>query len=463
MKWNNRNYRTSKPEKFIKQEIDIEDLMRPLGEKIKKGNYWIPIPNPLGVVAVNVPPVPITPTPTTTPTITPTSTLTPTPTITPTKTGTPTPTPSITPTQTITPTPSITPTQTITPTNTATPTQTLTPTQTVTPTPSITPTSSLTPTPSITPTQTITPTNTQTPTITPTNTPTKTLTPTPSATPPPNLLLNIYTGATTAYSMRKLDKNYAGSAIRVRRSNDNSEQNIGFDGSGNLDTSALSTFVGANSAFITTWYDQSGNNRNLIQATATNQPRIVNAGTIDTKGTQGKPAIKFDGSNDFLRLITGLTSSNISAFIVAGQSDGSRNVFCLNPSTGNDYNNADSALLETAGGAELLAWMNNFANGVNMWYIAQSGAGTTPYQLINAMKQTTGAQLLTSGVTQSSVTKALPTQTHAGLIVGARFENSLIAGPYFEGVHQELIIYFTDQTSNLTNINNNINAYYGIY
>jgi len=53
MKWNNRNYRPSQPEKFIKQEVDIEDLMRPLGEKIKKGNYWLAVPNP---IAVNVPP-----------------------------------------------------------------------------------------------------------------------------------------------------------------------------------------------------------------------------------------------------------------------------------------------------------------------------------------------------------------------------------------------------------------------
>jgi hypothetical protein len=96
MKWNNRNYRTSKPEKFIKQEIDMEDLMRPLGEKIKKGNYWIPVP-----IAVNVPPVPpISPTPsptptnTQTPTQTNTPTLTNTPTQTPTNTGTPTPTPT---------------------------------------------------------------------------------------------------------------------------------------------------------------------------------------------------------------------------------------------------------------------------------------------------------------------------------------------------------------------------------
>ena len=131
MKWNNRNYRTPKPEKFIKQEIDIEDLMRPLGEKIKKGNYWLAIPNP---IAVNVPPP--SSTPSSSPTPTPTTTITPTPTITPTRTLTPTPTSSTTATPT--------------PTNTETPTQTPTPTLTSTPTttPTNTPTPSSSPIPS---------------------------------------------------------------------------------------------------------------------------------------------------------------------------------------------------------------------------------------------------------------------------------------------------------------------------
>jgi hypothetical protein len=113
MKWNNRNYRPSQPEKFIKQEVDIEDLMRPLGEKIKKGNYWLAVPNP---IAVNVPPSSTSPvvSPTPTPSITPTNT--PTPSITPTKTLTPTPT------KTATPTPTITPTNTTTPTLTPSPT-----------------------------------------------------------------------------------------------------------------------------------------------------------------------------------------------------------------------------------------------------------------------------------------------------------------------------------------------------
>lgn len=47
-----------------------------------------------------------------------------------------------------------------------------------------------------------------------------------------------------------------------------------------------------------TWYDQSGNSRNLTQTTAADQPSIVSLGAINT--VNGKPAIKTDGVNDVL-------------------------------------------------------------------------------------------------------------------------------------------------------------------
>ena len=75
-----------------------------------------------------------------------------------------------------------------------------------------------------------------------------------------SLLLDLYgANVLAAYSVRKLSSSYTGDAIRVRRSSDNSEQDIGFDVNGDLDTSALTTFVGANNGYVVKWYDQSGN------------------------------------------------------------------------------------------------------------------------------------------------------------------------------------------------------------
>ena len=104
--------------------------------------------------------------------------------------------------------------------------------------------------------------------------------------PPP---LDTVTGSAAAYSLRRIRTAYAGAACRVRRSNDNALADIGFDGAGNLNTAALLAHCGANSGSIETWYDQSGNGRNLTQATQAAQPRIVINGVLQLAGT--RPAI----------------------------------------------------------------------------------------------------------------------------------------------------------------------------
>ena len=80
-------------------------------------------------------------------------------------------------------------------------------------------------------------------------------------TPPAALLLDTYTGASAAYSLRLLRTAYTGNCIRVRRSSDNAEQDFAFV-SNDLDTASLLTFCGVGNGFVTTWYDQSGNANN---------------------------------------------------------------------------------------------------------------------------------------------------------------------------------------------------------
>jgi hypothetical protein len=63
-------------------------------------------------------------------------------------------------------------------------------------------------------------------------------------------LLDTYSGAAAAYSLRLLDSTYTGSAIRVRRSSDNTEQDIGFNVFGELDTVSLTAFAGVGDAFV---------------------------------------------------------------------------------------------------------------------------------------------------------------------------------------------------------------------
>jgi hypothetical protein len=95
---------------------------------------------------------------------------------------------------------------------------------------------------------------------------------------------------------------WTGALIEVRRGSDNALQNIFPDQSGNLNLSQLTTFIGASSAFVRTVYDQSQQGRHLQQTTLANQPRLMNAGTLETQN--GKPTLFFDGTNDSLSVLS---------------------------------------------------------------------------------------------------------------------------------------------------------------
>jgi hypothetical protein len=97
---------------------------------------------------------------------------------------------------------------------------------------------------------------------------------------------------------RRLRTAYTGPLIRIRRSSDNTEQDIGYTGANVLNTDAIASFVGANSAYVKTIYDQTGNSRILTQTSNSLQPRIVNAGTLDTQN--GKPCAVFNGTTHWM-------------------------------------------------------------------------------------------------------------------------------------------------------------------
>lgn len=99
-----------------------------------------------------------------------------------------------------------------------------------------------------------------------------------------------------AASLEKM-RSTATSCLRVRRSSDNTEQDIGFSGSG-VDQTALLAFVGGGSGYVRYLYDQNGSNH-LQQATQSKQPRVVNSGVYDNN-------IIFDGVDDCLTSVNAL-------------------------------------------------------------------------------------------------------------------------------------------------------------
>ena len=121
--------------------------------------------------------------------------------------------------------------------------------------------------------------------------------------------------AAAAYSTRRLRSAYAGPLLQVRRSTDNATQDIGITIAGGLDVTALTSFCGAASCFVTTWYDQSGNARHASQATASLQPRLVNAGTLEAEN--GLPSPYFSGATSVSLKTANVTLSFSSNTVMA--------------------------------------------------------------------------------------------------------------------------------------------------
>ena len=92
-----------------------------------------------------------------------------------------------------------------------------------------------------------------------------------------------------AWGLRKQNVKYNSRLIRVRRDSDNAKRDIGMV-SGVLDTVELLAFAGSASVFVERIFDQKGW-ADLIQTTSSAQPRIVNAGVLETQN--GKPSISF--------------------------------------------------------------------------------------------------------------------------------------------------------------------------
>ena len=262
-------------------------------------------------------------------------------------------------------------------------------------------------------------------------------------TPAVSLLLDTYSGAAAAYSLRKLRTAYIGNAIRVRRSSDNTEQDFGFV-SNVLDTASLLTFCGAGSGFVTTWYDQSGNAKNSTQTTAANQPRIVNAGVLDL--VNGKAAILGDGSNDTL-FVTGLILTNPTSIFTVVDKVGTSGVFGL--ITG----------ANTLGGA--------FTLTTSGYTFFQNGASQTPayannnQSLLVAKTSTTGTdwEFYGNNTTVTNGGQNIGTTIGSRVYLFDRYGISSRANMYM----QEYIVWNSDQMTNRAGIQTEINTYYTIY
>lgn len=261
----------------------------------------------------------------------------------------------------------------------------------------------------------------------------------PAAPSPVKLLLNKYEGAAAAYSLRLLNANYSGPAINVRHTGEGNPSQLIYFKNGELDTETLINFCGNHDGYITRWYDQSGNQNDATQTTASNQPKIYDKNE-GIELTEGKPSINFEVINSTPYLNANFINFETAFTVVKTETIGVYNYLLY-----------DS--------------VNNLGIGHN--------AGTINKSLFYY---------------DSTSVKSLPnpdTNRHLGFFdninltvkIGKDGENSISFNTIknfsmdsisrnllsTQGQIQEIILYSSTQSSNRTAIENNINQHYKIY
>ena len=276
-------------------------------------------------------------------------------------------------------------------------------------------------------------------------------------------------GANVAYSLRRLSASYSGFAIEVRRTSDNTTQDIGFDGSGDLDESALTTFCASTDCHVTTWYDQSGNSLDATQTTNTKQPKIVSNGVVELENS--KPTIVFDGSDDELEVGTVssfnyLHSGTSSTLFYVSKSDGGQ-FGILGNNSGSQWNVGFSIFYTPINQIEFYltyASTNYTSNQSNQTtdILSQHLYFTT----IDADNSTASNRLVGSINDQadfSTNTNLASTSTNDAASIMTIANSAVNVSTNFDGSIQELVIFSTDESSLKSSFLTNINNYYALY
>ena len=130
-------------------------------------------------------------------------------------------------------------------------------------------------------------------------------------------LLDDYPDAAAAYSLRLLKSDYTGALVEIRRDSDNDIKSFYSDSNNELSLSSedgsgtsLSSWITTDNGFVRTWNDQSGNSIDFIQATTSEQPKIITAGAFTLES--GKPVMTFDGTDDYFTAT--LSAASINAY-----------------------------------------------------------------------------------------------------------------------------------------------------
>jgi hypothetical protein len=267
-------------------------------------------------------------------------------------------------------------------------------------------------------------------------------------------LLDQFSGAVAAYSLRRLRSGYTGAAVRVRRSNDNAEANFRPEEVAN---GTLTAWTGANNGFAVTWFDQSGSGNDLTQGTSGSQPQLVSSGSLLL--IKDRPCLLFDGTNDGLQRtgfspsMNGLLGLTIASVSMPNQTLGSflqrsALMFFENGGFGGIAHNVGTNAFRYRFGTSVSGDISN----------REFTQAVTEAIMFTAKRATQDVARMNGG-TRIQQNTTNPTANNSTTFDAGRAENNT----WYNGRTAEIVIWTQDLFNVAQSVEQNINSHYKIF
>lgn len=257
-----------------------------------------------------------------------------------------------------------------------------------------------------------------------------------------NLFLDNYPGTAFSHSLAfKLLSSYSGQALRIRRTSDNAETDIGFSGD-LVDTAAIESHCTGTIGRVVKIYDQSGNGNDFVQSTGFAQPKIYDGGLLTDNGF---PTMILDGNDDYMALTTPVDdAADWSCFkIVTRRADGVNGVFISGDATYDAFRfNSNSTFVHGAEGY--------YINGANDSMASQEIMTTVYRASTSCTVRSNGNAISMGSFNSDSVTDS----------IGYLGRRSLL---FSDGRFQEAHWYSSNKTSDISGIETFLNDEYSVF
>ena len=187
--------------------------------------------------------------------------------------------------------------------------------------------------------------------------------------------------------------------------------------------------------FVETWYDQSDNSKDAVQAVSTEQPKIVNAGSLVDGG------LLFEGGQhiDSTATFTFASGTSVSAFIV------------------NKGTNQSAYLLRLSA---YIIWKNGSIRRMQIGTTANSGNASANEELWVPIMNVNSSGGTGNFFANGTLTSSADANIGSSVVTNKALN---IGNSNWNGTINEVILYTSDQSANRPAIEANINNQYDIY